>query len=60
MKSLQDIHRQVRDARDDAKEAVSNTDDAQAKALLETSFEVLAGLEKAFDHYSSTSEEAWQ
>ncbi len=60
MKTFQDIHHEIKDARDHAKESISNTDDEQAKALLETSFEVLAGLEKAFDHYTQKSEKAWQ
>lgn len=60
MKSIKDIHHEIRDARNNAKEAISNTDTDQGKALLETSFEVLSGLEKAFDHFSDKSEKAWQ
>ena len=60
MKTFKDIHNDVRNARNNAKDAISNTDDIKVKALLETSFEVLSGLEKAFDHCSEQSEEAWK
>lgn len=51
VKTIQDIHNEVRDVRNNAKEAFSHTDNTKAQALLETSFEVLTGLEKAFDHF---------
>lgn len=35
-------------------------DNPQASALFETSAEVLAGLERAFEHYTTRSEAAWQ
>ncbi|MDX9863400.1 MAG: hypothetical protein RBT34_01205 [Anaerolineaceae bacterium] len=35
-------------------------DDPQAKALFETSAEVLAGLNNAFEHYEEKTEKAWK
>ena len=39
---------------------VEKVDDAQAKALFETSAEVLDGLLRAFQHYEERSEAAWK
>jgi len=39
---------------------VEKVEDAQAKALFETSAEVLDGLSRAFEHYEERSESAWQ
>jgi len=43
-----------------AREDVAKIDDAGAKALLETTAEVLAGLHKAYEHYEQRSEEAFR
>jgi hypothetical protein len=42
------------------REDVEKVNDPQAKALFETSAEVLLGLTKAYDHYEQKSEAAWQ
>lgn len=42
------------------REDVQKLDDPQAKALLETSAEVLKGLHTAFDHYEKKTEAAWE
>lgn len=34
--------------------------DPKAQALLETSAEVIGGLERAFEHYENKSEHAWK
>jgi len=42
------------------REDVEKVGDPQAKALFETSAEVLDGLSKAFQHYEERSEPAWK
>lgn len=42
------------------KSEVSVFNDPKAKALLETSAEVLSGLEKAFQDFLAKSDEAWR
>ena len=42
------------------REDIAKVDDPRARALLETSAEVMAGLVKAFRHYETGSEEAWK
>lgn len=39
---------------------IEKIDDPSAKALFETSAEVLTGLIKAFSHYEQKSEKAWK
>lgn len=46
--------------RDELRATISQVDDLQAKAMLETGAEVLGGLRQAFLDYSEGSEEAWQ
>jgi hypothetical protein len=46
--------------RDHMRAAILRTDDPQAKAMLETSAEVLGGLRQAFADYAEGSETAWQ
>ncbi|MFD0931820.1 hypothetical protein ACFQ0R_04320 [Psychroflexus salinarum] len=45
---------------DHLKKDISIVDDPKAKALFETSAEVLAGLSTAFSHYEEGKEEAWK
>lgn len=45
---------------DHLREDVGKVNDPAAKALFETSAEVLIGLEKAFSDYESKSEPAWR
>jgi hypothetical protein len=42
------------------REDVSKMDDPAAKALFETSAEVISGLEKAFIDFERKNEEAWR
>ena len=42
------------------REDVTKVNDAAAKALFETSAEVLIGLEKAFTDYETKNEPAWK
>lgn len=39
---------------------IGKVDDVKAKALFETSAEVLIGLQTAFSHYEEGEEEAWK
>ena len=39
---------------------VKKIDDAKAQSLFETAAEVMVGLDTAFKHYESKSEEAWK
>ncbi len=55
-----EIHKKIREARDMAKAHANEATDPKCAALCETSFEVLSGLEEAFDHYRDKSEKAWQ
>jgi hypothetical protein len=48
------------DLADHLREDVSKVDDVRAKALFETTAEVLLGLEKAFADYEEGTEEAWR
>lgn len=43
-----------------AREDVSKVDDPKFKALFETTAEVLKGLEQAYEHAETQSEEAWR
>jgi hypothetical protein len=45
---------------DHLREDVTKVNDPAAKALFETSAEVLIGLEKAFSDYESKTEPAWR
>lgn len=55
----EEIHKKVREARDLAKQHANETADPKCAALCETSYEVLAGLEEAYDHFRDKSEKAW-
>lgn len=56
----QQVKQRLRDLADHLRADIEKTDEPQAKALFETSAEVLNALEKAFDHYEKKSESAWQ
>lgn len=42
------------------REDITKVKEPQAKALFETTAEVLGGLVKAFEHYEEASEAAWE
>lgn len=42
------------------REDVEKVDDARAKAMFETSAEVIIGLKKTFEHFEAGEEKAWQ
>ena len=43
-----------------AREGAEKVDDIQARALFETTAEVLAGLHKAYEHYERGQEAGWK
>lgn len=45
---------------DHLREEVANIDEPQAKALFETTAEVLGGLHQAFEDYERKNEAAWE
>ena len=55
-----DIKGMLKDVIDHAREDAGKVDDPQARALFETTAEVLNGLVAAYDHYESKSEKPWQ
>jgi len=54
------IKRRMNELIDHLREDVDKIDEPQARALFETSAEVISGLVKAFEHYETKSEEAWK
>jgi hypothetical protein len=54
------IKNEFRELIDHLREDVTKVNDPAAKALFETSAEVLIGLEKAFSDYESKNEPAWR
>jgi hypothetical protein len=54
------IKNEFRELIDHLREDVTKVNDPAAKALFETSAEVLIGLEKAFSDYESKNEPAWK
>jgi len=57
---VQELHRKVRELRDELRVHAAQTDDPKCAALCETGGEVVGGLEAAFDHFIAKSEKAWQ
>jgi len=60
MEHTANIKKEFRMLIDHLREDVTKVNDPLAKALFETSAEVITGLEKAFSDYESKSEPAWQ
>ncbi len=54
------IKEELQKLADHMRKDINRMDDPQAKALFETSAEVLLGLKKAFNDYEKGEEEAWQ
>jgi hypothetical protein len=54
------IKRMLGEVVDHAREDVGKIDEPRAQALFETTAEVLQGLMRAYEHYESGSERAWQ
>lgn len=56
----QNIRIELEQLKDHLRRDISKVDEPQAKALFETSAEVIDGLINAFTHYEEKSEEAWK
>lgn len=54
------IRKMLTDVIDHAREDVAKVKDPQARALFETTAEVLIGLRTAYEHYEQGAEEAWR
>lgn len=57
---VEELHKKIRELRDELHAHAEDTADPKCAALCETSGEVLGGLEEAFDHFLSKSEKAWE
>lgn len=57
--NAQNIERYIYELKLLCREEISYVNDSKAKALFETTAEVLAGLEKAYSDYQSENEGAW-
>lgn len=57
---VDEIHKKIREVRDLAKSHADEATDPKCAALCETSYEVLAGLENAYDHYPDKYKKAWK
>ena len=53
------IKRMLAEVREQARQDLGKITDPKAQALFETTAEVVAGLEKAYDHFERRSEPAW-
>ena len=60
MEHTANIKKEFRVLIEHLREDIEKVDDPSAKALFETSAEVLVGLEKAFSDYESKTEPAWK
>ena len=60
MKTIDDLHVQVKELRDDLKRHVSKASNPKEAVLCEVACETVGGLEEAFDHYLNKSEEVWK
>jgi hypothetical protein len=54
------MQKALREIKDHLREDIEKVDEPQLKAMFETSAEVLAGLEKAFQDYERKNESAWR
>jgi len=54
------VEQRLQETIDHLREDVDKIEDPQAKAMFETSAEVLGGLLKAFHDYDSKTESAWR
>ena len=54
------IRSELQELIDHLRRDIGKVDDPRAKALFETSAEVLQGLATAFSHYEEGKEEAWK
>lgn len=56
----QRIHKMLVDTAQQARNDIAEIDEPRARALFETSAEVLTGLAKAYEDYNAASEPVWR
>lgn len=54
------VREQLQKLTRDLRETIGRAEDQRARALFETTAEVLEGLDRAYQHYEEGSEEAWR
>ena len=57
---VNNIRKMLNDAADHARRDAGIVDEPQARALFESTAEVLKGLATAYDHYEQGTERAWR
>jgi hypothetical protein len=57
---VQDARERLGALADHFRDQISATEEPQARAILETSAEVLGGLKKTFEDYAQKNEAAWR
>lgn len=57
---VNNIRRMLNETADHARRDAGIVDEPQARALFETTAEVLTGLATAYDHYEQGTEKAWR
>jgi len=60
MPHVDNVRRALDELVDHLRRDVEKVNEPRAKALFETTAEVLLGLRKAFEHYGQRSERAWK
>jgi hypothetical protein len=59
LRHTQKLKQMLNETAEHSREDVAKVSDPKAKALFETTAEVLKGLVNAYDHFEQKSEEAW-
>ena len=57
---IEELGRKIAGLNQEMKSNLEKIQNPPAKALVETSREVMVGVQKAFDHYLEKSEDAWR
>lgn len=57
---IENVQKQLNELIDQMRDTIAVMDDPRGEALLETSAEVLSGLNTAFKHYEKKAEQAWR
>ncbi len=57
---VEQLRQRLRELRAHLRDDASKVNDPRASALFETSAEVVGGLERAFEHFATNAEAAWQ
>lgn len=60
MSDINTLHEKLKSLRDDMKSYAGSEGQDKGRVLCEVGFEVLGGLEKAFDDFKNKSEDVWE